>query len=278
VTDMIDTTEMYLRIIFELEEDGIPPMRARIAERLGHSGPTVSQTVARMERDGLLTVTGDRTLALSESGRLAATRVMRKHRIAERLLVEVLGLEWEFAHAEACRWEHVISDEVERRILRLLGTASRSPYGNEIPGLAELGSGAAGGRAAGAPGAQGDGPTEGRDDERSVLDLLIQAGTDPAGTSRGADRDEAGPGAALDGAEFGPRDGLLVDTQRIGEPVQVDHSTLTLLTAAGLVPGRSARIALVDKEIRAVAEDAAEWVPVTVPAEVAAYVFVLPRG
>ena len=82
MSDMIDTTEMYLRTIFELEEDGIPPLRARIAERLGHSGPTVSQTVARMERDGLLAVSGDRHLELSASGRLAATRVMRKHRLA----------------------------------------------------------------------------------------------------------------------------------------------------------------------------------------------------
>ena len=105
MTDMIDTTEMYLRTIFELEEDGIPPLRARIAERLGHSGPTVSQTVARMERDGLLAVTDHRHLELSESGRRAATRVMRKHRLAERLLVDVLGLEWELAHAALALWQ-----------------------------------------------------------------------------------------------------------------------------------------------------------------------------
>jgi DtxR family Mn-dependent transcriptional regulator len=104
VTDLIDTTEMYLRTIFELEEEGITPLRARIAERLNHSGPTVSQTVARMERDGLLAVAGDRHLELSDEGRRLATRVMRKHRIAERLLVDVIGLEWEFVHDEACRW------------------------------------------------------------------------------------------------------------------------------------------------------------------------------
>ena len=92
VTDLIDTTEMYLRTIFELEEEGIVPLRARIAERLGHSGPTVSQTVARMERDGLVAVSGDRHLELSDHGRLLATRVMRKHRLAERLLVDVIGL------------------------------------------------------------------------------------------------------------------------------------------------------------------------------------------
>ena len=139
MTDLIDTTEMYLRTIFELEEEGITPLRARIAERLAHSGPTVSQTVARMERDGLLRVAGDRHLELTEHGRLLATRVMRKHRIAERLLVDVIGLEWEFVHEEACRWEHVMSDRVERKILAMLPDHALSPYGNPIPGLEELG-------------------------------------------------------------------------------------------------------------------------------------------
>jgi DtxR family Mn-dependent transcriptional regulator len=138
VSDLIDTTEMYLRTIFELEEEGITPLRARIAERLGQSGPTVSQTVARMERDGLLSVEGDRHLELSDDGRAMATRVMRKHRLAECLLVQVIGLPWEQVHAEACRWEHVMSEDVERRILEILGHPSVSPYGNPIPGLVEL--------------------------------------------------------------------------------------------------------------------------------------------
>lgn len=139
VTDLIDTTEMYLRIIFELEEEGTPVLRARIVDRLGHSGPTVSQTVARMERDGLLSVQPDRSLLLSEEGRGRATRVMRKHRLAERLLVDVIGLEYEYVHEEACRWEHVMSEQVERKILALLDGNTQSPYGNPIPGLAELG-------------------------------------------------------------------------------------------------------------------------------------------
>lgn len=136
--DLVDTTEMYLRTIFELEEEGIPPMRARIAERLGHSGPTVSQTVARMERDELVHVGIDRRLVLTEEGRSLATRVMRKHRLAELLLTEVIGLEWEYVHDEACRWEHVMSDRVERKIVALLGEHRESPYGNPIPGLDEL--------------------------------------------------------------------------------------------------------------------------------------------
>ncbi len=139
MSDLIDTTEMYLKTIFELEEEGIVPLRARIAERLEQSGPTVSQTVARMERDGLVVVSGDRHLELTEAGRQKATRVMRKHRIAERLLIDVIGLDWEHVHEEACRWEHVMSDRVEKRILELLGHPTESPYGNPIPGLAELG-------------------------------------------------------------------------------------------------------------------------------------------
>lgn len=139
VSDLIDTTEMYLRTIYELIEEGIVPLRARIAERLHQSGPTVSQTVARMERDGLLTVEGDRHLELTDEGHRLATRVMRKHRLAERLLTDVIGLDWELVHEEACRWEHVMSETVERRLIELLGHPTESPYGNPIPGLGELG-------------------------------------------------------------------------------------------------------------------------------------------
>ncbi len=139
MTDLIDTTEMYLRTIFELEEEGVVPLRARIAERLQQSGPTVSQTVARMQRDELLTVQGDRHLELTSRGRDMAMRVMRKHRLAECLLVDLIGLPWEEVHAEACRWEHVMSETVERRILELLKHPTHSPFGNPIPGLDELG-------------------------------------------------------------------------------------------------------------------------------------------
>lgn len=139
MSDLIDTTEMYLRTIYELEEEGVPPLRARIAERLGQSGPTVSQTVARMERDGLLSVQGDRQIELSPLGRERAARVMRKHRLAERLLTDVIGLGLPEVHTEACRWEHVISEAVEKRLVEVLGHPTASPYGNPIPALAELG-------------------------------------------------------------------------------------------------------------------------------------------
>ena len=139
MTDLVDTTEMYLRTILDLEEEDIVPLRARISERLGHSGPTVSQTIARMERDGLVVVSGDRHLELTDAGRTKAVHVLRKHRLAERLLSDVIGLEWEFVHEEACRWEHVMSEQVERRLVEMLGHPTESPYGNPIPDLDDLG-------------------------------------------------------------------------------------------------------------------------------------------
>ena len=125
MNDLVDTTEMYLRTIYDLEEEGVVPLRARIAERLEQSGPTVSQTVSRMERDGLLHVAGDRHLELTDKGRALAVAVMRKHRLAERLLVDVIGLPWEEVHAEACRWEHVMSEDVERGWCRCSTTRPR---------------------------------------------------------------------------------------------------------------------------------------------------------
>ena len=138
VADLIDTTEMYLKTILELEEDGVTPLRARIVDRLGHSGPTVSQTVARMERDGLLHVMGDRRLELTDTGRAHATEVLRKHRLAERLLLDVIGMDWAQVHDEACRWEHVMSDAVEARLEELLTNTCVDPYGNPMPGCAPL--------------------------------------------------------------------------------------------------------------------------------------------
>ena len=142
MTDLIDTTEMYLRTILELEEEGHVPMRARISERLDHSGPTVSETVARMEKNGLVIVSGDRHLELTDEGRKLAIEVMRKHRLAELLLANIIGLDWHLVHEEACRWEHVMSEQVERKILELVADVEKSPFGNPIPGLEHLGRGA----------------------------------------------------------------------------------------------------------------------------------------
>ncbi|WP_309111989.1 metal-dependent transcriptional regulator [Saccharothrix sp.] len=173
---LINTTERYLRTILEFEEEGVVPLRARIAERLDQSGPTVSQTVARMERDGLVRVAGDRRLELTGAGRRIATRVLRKHRLAECLLVDVIGLEREHVHAEASRWAHVMSEAVERRVLRLLRHPTESPGGNPIPGLGELGE-------------QSVDPSAGGVRPGAVVSVV----SSPGGAGRGETADSASP-------------------------------------------------------------------------------------
>jgi DtxR family Mn-dependent transcriptional regulator len=125
--------EEYLEAILELEEEGEVPIQARLAERVGHSAPSVSEMVKRMTTEGWLTMSG-RTIGLTSKGRDRATSVVRKHRLAERLLTDIIGLPWHKTHIEACRWEHVISDEVEERLIELLGNPSTCPHGNPIPG------------------------------------------------------------------------------------------------------------------------------------------------
>lgn len=135
MSDLIDTTEMYLKVVFELEEQGQPALRARVAERLDQAMPSVSQTVSRLERDGLVTLDDNRIVELTSSGRDIAVAVMRKHRIAERFLFDVLGLDWAACHEEACRWEHVLGDDAESKLLAMLTTTDIDPYGNPIPGV-----------------------------------------------------------------------------------------------------------------------------------------------
>jgi DtxR family Mn-dependent transcriptional regulator len=152
-----------------------------------------------MERDGLVTVEGDRHLELTQVGRMQATSVMRKHRLAERLLVDVIGLEWEDVHAEACRWEHVMSDAVERRLLKILDHPTESPYGNPIPGLDEL-----------------EKDTEGTltEDFRHGVEPLDKVIDLAAGRS------------------------VRVLVRRIAEPVQTDDDAMSVLRKAGALPGR----------------------------------------
>ena len=108
-------------------------IQARIAERLGRSAPSVSEMLDRLLEDGYVARDG-RRLSLTESGQALAEKVVRKHRLAERLLVDVIGLEWHKVHREAGRWEHVISDDVEARLVELLGDPATCPHGNPIPG------------------------------------------------------------------------------------------------------------------------------------------------
>ena len=125
--------EEYLETMLSLAEEGVPVIQARIAERLGRSAPSVSEMLDRLTEDGYVTREG-RRLLLTDSGRALAEKVVRKHRLAERLLVDVIGLEWSKVHREAGRWEHVISDDVEARLVELLGDPATCPHGNPIPG------------------------------------------------------------------------------------------------------------------------------------------------
>ena len=231
---LIDTTEMYLRTVFELEEEGIVPLRARIAERLSQSGPTVSQTVARMERDGLLRVEGDRQLSLTVAGRALAVGVMRKHRLAECLLVGVIGLPWEEVHIEACRWEHVISEQVERRLVELLDYPVRCPHGNVIPGLDELGV-----------------PAEAK--QRGLA----------------AEREQAVAMTEV-ASELPER----VTVRRISEQVQSDATLMLKLKRSGIQPGREVTLALNDDGVQVTSEDKAGGITAELPRLVAVHVFV----
>jgi DtxR family transcriptional regulator, Mn-dependent transcriptional regulator len=125
--------EEYLETMLGLSEEGVPVIGARIAERLGRSAPSVSQMLDRLVEEGYVTREG-RRLSLTERGRALGEKVVRKHRLAERLLVDVIGLEWYKVHREAGRWEHVISDDVEARLVELLGDPATCPHGNPIPG------------------------------------------------------------------------------------------------------------------------------------------------
>ena len=231
---LIDTTEMYLRTVFELEEEGIVPLRARIAERLSQSGPTVSQTVARMERDGLLTVEGDRQLALTETGAALAMRVMRKHRLAECLLVSVIGLPWEEVHIEACRWEHVISDHVERRLVELLEYPVHCPHGNIIPGLEELG----------VPEEAAKRAAQALDESGVAMTKITLPGGEP------------------------------VVVRRISEQIQSDADVMLKLKNIGIQPGREVTLAVSDEGIRVTGGDRVDSLGDELPWQIAAHVFV----
>jgi DtxR family Mn-dependent transcriptional regulator len=187
-----------------------------------------------MERDGLVHVAGDRQLSLSDVGRMLATRVMRKHRLAECLLVGVIKLPWEEVHIEACRWEHVISESVERRLLELLGYPVRCPHGNIIPGLAELGL-----------------PGEAQEQMRVALNETGEAMTKAAS----ADIAQA----------------VIL---RIGEQIQSDLSLMLKLKSAGIQPGREVVLMSVGDAVRVTAGDSADAVSTELPSPIAAHIFV----
>ncbi|MGC0366339.1 DtxR family Mn-dependent transcriptional regulator [Rhodococcus sp. 27YEA15] len=137
--DLINTTEMYLRTVYDLGEDRVPARQIRLIERLRQSSATVNQTVARLKRDGLVTLADGHRVELTGAGRARAVEVTRKHRLAERLLTDILDMPAVLVHDEARRLQHVMSEAVERRIICILDGPTTSPWGNPIPGLDHFG-------------------------------------------------------------------------------------------------------------------------------------------
>jgi DtxR family transcriptional regulator, Mn-dependent transcriptional regulator len=131
------SVEEYLEAMYGLAEEGVPVIQARLVERLGYSPQAVSEMVRRLTEDGYLTRTG-RGVSFTDRGQAQATSVVRRHRLAERFLVDIVGLPWHKAHTEAGRWEHVISPDVEARFIELLGNPSTCPHGSPIPGGPEI--------------------------------------------------------------------------------------------------------------------------------------------
>ncbi len=218
MAEMHDATEAYLETILEIEEEGVTPIRARIVERLGLSAAAVSEQVNRLVEQGYAELLDDRSLRLTSRGRALATSIVRRHRLAERLLVDVIGLEWEKVHREADRWEHAISADVEEKLVQLLGDPATCPHGNPIPGSSH--------------------------------------------------RVDAGPSVPLAQAAPGP-----VRVARISEKLELDDRALSLLAAAGLVPGSEASVLGRGSDgTRVVADDGER----TVPDDVARLTFVQP--
>ena len=132
MAELHDSVEQYCETIYELAEDDVDVIQARIAERMGISRPAVSEMIKRLEHEGLVEIDGK--IRLTSEGRTLAERVVRRHRLAERFLTDILQLSWAEAHYEAGKWEHVISDSVELAINRVLGAPTTCPHGNPIPG------------------------------------------------------------------------------------------------------------------------------------------------
>lgn len=125
--------EEYCECIFELREDHVDVIQARVADRLGVSRPSVSEMIKRMEIQGLIVVRGAK-ISLTPDGDVLAERVVRRHRLAERFLTDILGLSWTNAHHEAGKWEHIMNLDVETAMNRVLHNPTTCPHGNPIPG------------------------------------------------------------------------------------------------------------------------------------------------
>lgn len=128
-------TEEYLQVIYTLADEGASVIAARIAEFLGVSAPAVSEMLHRLEREGLVVISGRHEVRLTPAGQTAANTIVRRHRLVERFLVDILGYAWWKVHDEAERLEHALSPEMEERITKVLGDPRTCPHGNPMPGV-----------------------------------------------------------------------------------------------------------------------------------------------
>jgi DtxR family Mn-dependent transcriptional regulator len=127
--------EEYLQAIYTLQDEGAQVIAARLADFLGLTPAAVSEMLHRLEREGLVKLDDRKSVRLSSSGKTAADRITRRHRLAERMLVDLLGYAWWKTHEEAERIEHAMSDEMEERLMKVLGNPETCPHGNPMPGV-----------------------------------------------------------------------------------------------------------------------------------------------
>ena len=198
--------EEYLQAIYTLADENGHVVSARLAEFLGFSAPAVSEMVHRLERDGLISLDGHKEVHLTKSGRAQADSVVRRHRLAERFLVEVLGFEWWKTHEEAERLEHAMSPEMETRIARVLGDPQTCPHGNPMPGVAA------------APTRPLDALLRG---ERAAVERIPDQFEHEAGFLEYLDSQGVKPGAAIEIVERGPTL-LLVSVDGVARSLRPD--------------------------------------------------------
>jgi len=192
------TIEDYLQVMYYMTRDGMPIIGARLAERIGVAAPTVTATLQRMSRDGLISMDGQKVVHLTDEGREQAESIVRRHALAERLLTDILGLGWSESHEEAHLVEHVISAKVEQRLMQVLGNPTRCPHGNPIPGTGAV------------PSPHAFALSEARAGQQVVVERIVEEAEDDLDLMAYYERSGIVPRARLSVADVSPAAGLLM--------------------------------------------------------------------
>ncbi|MDP8923231.1 MAG: metal-dependent transcriptional regulator [Chloroflexota bacterium] len=195
------TVEDYLQVMHYMTRDGVPIIGARLAERIGVAPPTVTATLQRMVRDGLIRMDAHKVVHLTDDGRELAESTVRRHALAERLLTDILGLGWSESHEEAHMVEHVISPKVERRLMQVLGNPTRCPHGNPIPGTGSR------------PSPRALPLSEARAGQRVVVERIVEEAEDDLDLMSYLERSGIVPRAQLEVVEVSPAAGLVTVTR-----------------------------------------------------------------